>query len=140
LFQLDRVPFSCGGASDAPQLCCAGAPPQFHLPIGLHPYPGKYSYPGKSKQLARRDMNKKNNIILKAAAILLILIGLLAMLVAWQLLLVAGVHNSTVVVLEMGGVVVCMIGYFLRRRVKALEKDAEMQIKAAQSAAEDPHE
>jgi hypothetical protein len=30
LFQLDRVPFSCGGASDAPQLCCAGAPPPFH--------------------------------------------------------------------------------------------------------------
>jgi len=90
--------------------------------------------------MARRDMNKKSNIILKVAAILLILIGLMAMIVAWQLMLGAGVHNSTVVVLEMGGVVLCMAGYFLRRRVKALEKDAEMQIHAAQSAAEDSHE
>jgi hypothetical protein len=112
----------------------------FDLPIGLHPYPGKYSYPGKSKQLARRNMNNKSNIIPKVAAILLILIGLLAMIVAWQLLLVASVHNSTVVVLEMGGVVLCMIGYFLRRRVKALENDAKKQIPAVQSAAEDSQE
>ncbi len=85
-------------------------------------------------------MNKKSNIIPKVAAILLMLIGLLAMIVAWQLLLVASVHNSTVVVLEMGGVVLCMIGYFLRRRVKALENDAKKQIQAVQSAAEDSQE
>jgi hypothetical protein len=30
LFHLDRVPFSCGSASDAPQLCCAVALPPFH--------------------------------------------------------------------------------------------------------------
>jgi hypothetical protein len=82
-------------------------------------------------------MNEKSNIILKVAAILLILIGLLAMLVAWQLLLVAEIHNSTVVVLEMGGVVLCMAGYFLRRRVKALENEAKKQNQAVQSAAED---
>ena len=85
-------------------------------------------------------MNNKNNIILKAAALVLVLIGLLAMLVAWELLLVSGIHNSTVVVLEMGGVVLCMVGYFLWRRVKGLEKDAMRQIQAAQFAAEDPHE
>ena len=86
-------------------------------------------------------MNKKTNIILKVAAILLILIGLLAMLVAWELLLVSGIHNSTVLVLEMGGVVVCMAGYFLWRRVKWLEKDAKRQIQAVQSLAEeDPNE
>jgi hypothetical protein len=50
---------------------------------------------------------------------------LLAILVAWELLLVSGIHNSTVVVLEMVGVVVCMAGYFLWRRVKWLEKDAK---------------
>ncbi len=82
-------------------------------------------------------MNKKNNIILKAAAIVIALIGLLAMLVAWELLLVSGIHNTTVVVLEMGGVLVCMIGYFLWRRAKGLEKDAKKQNQALKSAAEE---
>jgi hypothetical protein len=82
-------------------------------------------------------MNKNSNIILKVVAILLVLLGLLAMLVAWELLLVSGIHNSTVLVLEMGGVVVCMAGYFLWRRVKWLEKDATRQIQAVQSSAED---
>lgn len=82
-------------------------------------------------------MNKNSNIILKVVAILLVLLGLLAMLVAWELLLVSGIHNSTVLVLEMGGVVVCMAGYFLWRRVKWLEKDATRQIQAVQSLAED---
>jgi hypothetical protein len=68
----------------------------------------------------------KNNIILKAAAILLVLIGLLAMLVAWKLMLVSGIHNSTVVVLEMGGVAVCMAGYFLWRRVREDEKSMQI--------------
>ena len=82
-------------------------------------------------------MNKNSNIILKVAAILLVLLGLLAMLVAWELLLVSGIHNSTVLVLEMGGVVICMVGYFLWRRVKWLEKDAARQIQAVQSSTED---
>ena len=86
-------------------------------------------------------MNKNSNIILKVAAILMVLIGLLAMLVAWELLLVSGIHNSTVLVLEMGGVVLCMAGYFLWRRVKWLEKkDAPGQIQAVKSSAEDPKE
>jgi putative effector of murein hydrolase len=80
----------------------------------------------------------KNNIIQKVAALVMVLIGLLAMLVAWELLLVSGIHNTTVVVLEMGGVVVCMAGYFLWRRVRVAEKEAKGQIQAAQSVAEDP--
>ena len=52
----------------------------------------------------------------------MVLIGLLAMLVAWELLLVSGIHNSTVIVLEMGGVLVCMVGYFLWRRIRELER------------------
>jgi Co/Zn/Cd efflux system component len=79
----------------------------------------------------------KNNIIQKVAALVMVLIGLLAMLVAWELLLVSGIHNTTVVVLEMGGVVVCMVGYFLWRRVRESEKEAKGQIQAAQLAAED---
>lgn len=75
--------------------------------------------------MGRRNMNRNRNIILKAAAIVIVLFGLLAMLVAWELLLVSGIHNSTVVVLEMGGVVVCMAGYFLWRRVRLLEKDTK---------------
>lgn len=82
-------------------------------------------------------MNKNSNIILKVAAILLVLLGLLAMLVAWELLLVSGIHNSTVLALEMGGVVICMAGYFLWRRVKWLEKDTTRQIQGVQSSAED---
>jgi uncharacterized membrane protein YfcA len=69
-------------------------------------------------------MDRNKNIILKLSAILLILLGLLAMIVAWELLLVSNIHNSTVVVLEMGGVVVCLAGYFLRRNVIASEKAA----------------
>lgn len=72
-------------------------------------------------------MNRNKNIIQKIAAILLILLGLLAMLVAWELLLVSNIHNSTVLVLEMGGVLVCMAGYFLHRRSKALEENVKVQ-------------
>jgi hypothetical protein len=67
-------------------------------------------------------------IIQKVAASVMILTGLLSMLVAWQLLLVSDIHSSTVVVLEMGGVVVCMVGYFLWRRVRAAEKETKRQI------------
>lgn len=66
----------------------------------------------------------KNNLIQKLAALVMVLVGLLAMLVAWELLLVSGIHNSTVVIMEMGGVVVCMAGYFLWRRVRESEKNA----------------
>lgn len=72
-------------------------------------------------QRARLDMKKNKIIILKIGAVLLILVGLLAMLVAWQLMLGSGIHNSTVLVLEMGGVLICMAGYFMRRRIKASE-------------------
>lgn len=75
-------------------------------------------------------MDRKNSIILKIIAILLILIGLLAMIVAWELLLASNIHNSTVMVLEMGGVVVCMIGYFLRRHVIAMENNAKAPVQA----------
>lgn len=68
-------------------------------------------------------MNKNTNIILKAAAISLMLIGLVAMIMAWDLLLVAGIYNSTVIVLEMGGVITCMVGYFLWRRTKASKEE-----------------
>ena len=81
----------------------------------------------QGKALARLDMSRDKIIIQKIAAIILILLGLLAMLVAWELLLVSNIHNSTVLVLEMGGVLVCMAGYFLRRRIKAQEKDTKIQ-------------
>jgi hypothetical protein len=78
-------------------------------------------------------MDKKNVIILKLSAILLILLGLLAMIVAWELLLVSNIHSSTVVVLEIGGVVVCMIGYFLRRHVISREKEANALMQTYQA-------
>jgi len=70
----------------------------------------------------------------------MVLIGVLAMLVAWELLLVSGIHSTTVVVLEMGGVVVCMVGYFLWRRVKVSENTAKGQIQEVQSIDEDGHQ
>jgi len=78
-------------------------------------------------------MNKNTSIILKAAAISLMLIGLLSMIVAWDLLLVAGIYNSTVIVLEMGGVIICMAGYFIWRRIKWSEKDAMRQTEENES-------
>ena len=81
----------------------------------------------QGKALARLDMSRDKIIIQKIAAIILILLGVLAMLVAWELLLVPNIHNTTVLVLEMGGVLVCMAGYFLRRRIKAQEKDTKIQ-------------
>lgn len=64
-------------------------------------------------------MSKSTNLMKKAAAISLMLIGLVAMIVAWDLLLVAGIYTSTVIVLEMGGVIVCLVGYFVYRSTKA---------------------
>jgi uncharacterized membrane protein len=79
----------------------------------------------QAQAAARLDMNRNKIIIQKIAAIILILLGLLAMLVAWELLLVSNIHNSTVLVLEMGGILVCMAGYFLHRRSKALEENVK---------------
>ena len=87
----------------------------------------------QGKALARLDMSRDKIIIQKIAAIILILLGVLAMLVAWELLLVSNIHNTTVLVLEMGGVLVCMAGYLLRRRIKAQEEDAKIQELASRS-------
>lgn len=64
------------------------------------------------------NMNN-SRMIQKIAALAMALVGLFSMLVAWQLLLVSDIHSTTVVVLEMGGVIVCMAGYFLWRRANA---------------------
>jgi len=63
-------------------------------------------------------MDTKNNLAAKAAAILVMLTGLAAMLVAWDLLLVAEFYTRTVLLLEMGGVAVCLAGYFLWRHAR----------------------
>lgn len=75
-----------------------------------------------------------SRMIQKVVALAMVLVGLLSMLVAWQLLLVSDIHSTTVVVLEMGGVVVCMVGYFLWRRVRMAEKEEQKQTQALQSA------
>lgn len=80
-------------------------------------------------------MNRDTKIIQKAAAISLMLIGLLSMIVAWDLLLAASIYNSTVIVLEMSGVIVCMAGYFLWRRIKRSEEGAVRQIEEIESDA-----
>lgn len=51
-------------------------------------------------------------------AILLILVGFAAMATAWFILLTTATHNTNVIALELGGVVVCLAGYFLRKRCR----------------------
>ena len=86
-------------------------------------------------------MNNTSKLILKTTAALMMLIGLTAMLVAWDLLLAANLHNSTVLVLEMGGAMVCMAGYFLWRYLKTPKKDPSSQIKSTGSEAiEESHQ
>lgn len=63
-------------------------------------------------------MNKNTSTIYKAVAILIIIIGLVAMIVAWNLLLFAGQTTTTVLAMEMGGVTLCLAGYFLWHRSK----------------------
>lgn len=77
--------------------------------------------------MAREDMNKTTNIILKLAALLLVIVGLLAMIVAWELLLISNIHSNTVLALEFGGVLICMAGYFLWRYCKRMGKDTALQ-------------
>ncbi len=72
-------------------------------------------------------MKGASNILRKAAALLLMIAGLAGMLVAWEFLLLANSHTITVIVLEMGGVVLCLIGYFLWRSTRQQEKDLVTQ-------------
>ncbi len=72
-------------------------------------------------------MNKTTNVILKLAALLLVIIGLVAIIVAWDLLLISNIHSKTVLALEFGGVLICMAGYFLWRYCKIMGKDAALQ-------------
>ena len=72
-------------------------------------------------------MSKYNIVVLKLIAILIALIGLVAIIVAWDLLLISNIHNTTVIALEMGGVIICLIGYFLWRRLNRAKKDPETQ-------------
>jgi hypothetical protein len=75
-----------------------------------------------------------SRMIQKVFALAMVLVGLLSMLVAWQLLLISDIHSTTVIVLEMGGVAVCMAGYLLWRRVRMVEKEQQKQTQALQSA------
>jgi nitrate reductase gamma subunit len=56
-----------------------------------------------------------------AIAILLILVGFVAMATAWFVLLTTATHNVNVVALELGGVVVCLAGYFLWKRCRSAD-------------------
>ncbi len=72
-------------------------------------------------------MNTKGNMATKAAAILIMLVGLFAMLVAWDLMLVAEFYTKTVFLLEMGGVALTLAGYFLWRRARGAKLQSQMQ-------------
>lgn len=70
-------------------------------------------------------MSKNADVIIrKVAAAVLAITGLAAMIVAWNLLLFAGQYTTAVLAMEIGGVVLCLAGYFLWQRNKREEKDA----------------
>jgi hypothetical protein len=77
--------------------------------------------------LTGQDMSKYNIIVLKLITILIALIGLAAIIVAWDLLLISNIHDKIVIVLEMGGVAFCLIGYFSWMYLKRATKQAEIQ-------------
>jgi len=72
-------------------------------------------------------MSKYKIIVLKMIAILIALIGLVAIVAAWDLLLISNIHNKTVIALEMGGVISCLIGYFYWRYLKRATNQTEIQ-------------
>lgn len=72
-------------------------------------------------------MIDSKNVIYKLAAALLIIIGLTAVISAWDLLLLAHVYSKTVLALELGGVIICLVGYFLWKRTGRAEKELKGQ-------------
>ena len=58
-------------------------------------------------------------------AIILILIGVVAMATAWFILLTTATHNVNVVALELGGVVVCLAGFFLWKRSRSSNSEQD---------------
>jgi len=72
-------------------------------------------------------MIDSKNVIYKLAAFLLIIVGLAAVISAWDLMLLAHVYSKTVLVLELGGVVVCLAGYFLWKRTGRAKKELKEQ-------------
>ncbi len=63
-------------------------------------------------------MDNTGRVILKVAALLMAIVGLVAMLAAWNLLLVSNIHSRTVIAMEFGGVLLCLVAYFVWRRSK----------------------
>jgi 4-amino-4-deoxy-L-arabinose transferase-like glycosyltransferase len=63
--------------------------------------------------------------------LLLLIAGLAGIVVAWEFLLLANRHTITVIVLVMGGVLFCLICYFLWRTVRRQEAAQVLQELAA---------
>jgi uncharacterized protein (DUF486 family) len=71
-------------------------------------------------------MSKNTNIIYRLAAVLLIIVGLMFMVVAWDLLLVTNSHSISVLTMEVGGVAICLGGYFLWKRARRPGREMAM--------------
>jgi hypothetical protein len=76
-------------------------------------------------------MKGASNILRIVAALLLLIAGLAAIVVAWEFLILASSHTITVIVLEMGGVMFCLISTFLWRSVRRQEAAQVLQELAA---------
>ncbi len=79
----------------------------------------KTLYPSSLKR--RENMIGSQRAVRCGTAVVLILVGVAAMATAWFILLTTATHNVNVVALELGGVVVCLAGYFLWKRSRRSE-------------------
>lgn len=87
--------------------------------------PAKMLYPSS---LEVGDMSRCQRTMHYVVAILLILVGFAAMSTAWFILLTTATHNINVVALELGGVAVCLAGYFLRKRCRRSDEGDPNQL------------
>lgn len=70
-------------------------------------------------------MSKGTNLMRKIVAAVLAIIALIAIISAWDLLLFGGQYTKTVIAMEMGGVVLGLIAYFLWRSSNKAETGLE---------------
>ncbi len=54
------------------------------------------------------------------------MVGLVAIIVAWVVLL-SGVTNPVLLPIEFGGVAICLVGYFMRKREKLAVAESSAQ-------------
>lgn len=77
-------------------------------------------------------MSKNTKAFKMLIGALLIIIGVASIIIAWFILLTTNTHNWAIPALEIGGVAVCLIGYFMWKKCRSPEKEVETKDLATQ--------